>query len=414
MPDHWLNTLAPELKVEIILHLSKPTTIAGCSREWYNIVNLPFAKAKWLISRHGKTHALFHAVRMGKPFINPDVVECLFAQGAHISRYFIQRLVLGFGECDRSLIDLKQKYNIGPPDPFPNTLIQDKTCSSWASSLPVDVYFRLLKKGCDRFGEENISVRGNDMEKFYYLSGGPLGTSQSRVEIQKNMDEIKELIGEHKFVPFPPKPGIRNPYLPCDISNGYTDVLKWNIIARPIQFCLELVNLWKENGYHEVVAETNDIVIRGSLLFLYRQEYEEWVPELKQVVEKLSDLQSYGFKLTDKLVGDALRLFENRLDFANIGETLVEAFAIVRKQLKEDILIICLTELLHPKRHVEQYDSLDFIISRVNKPEDKILYAFEKYGYSTNDGVYEYMLEKFGARSRVAMYLYDKPKYTVE
>src|SRR6185312_10402136 len=145
MPDrfHCLNTLAPELKVEIILHLSKPTTIARCSRELYNIVNLPFTKAKWLISRHGKTHALFHAVRMGKPFINPDVVECLFAQGAHISRYFIQRLVLGFGERDRSLIDLKQKYNIGPPD-------LHQASSPWASSLPVDVYFRLLKEGCDR------------------------------------------------------------------------------------------------------------------------------------------------------------------------------------------------------------------------------------------------------------------------
>jgi len=52
---------------------------------------------KWLIGRHGRTHALFHAVRMGAPFINIDVIECLFVQKAHISRYFIQRLVLGFG-----------------------------------------------------------------------------------------------------------------------------------------------------------------------------------------------------------------------------------------------------------------------------------------------------------------------------
>jgi len=245
------------------------------------------------------------------------------------------------------------------------------------------------------------------MEKFYYLSGGPLGTSQSIVEIQENLDEIKELIRVYKFAPFPPRPGIRNP---CDVSDGYTDVLQWNIIARSILICPELVSLWKENGYHEVVTDTNDIVIRGSLLFLYRHE-EEWaLPGLEQVVKRLSDLQSYGFKLTDKLIGDALRLFEQRLDFANIGETLVEAFTIVRnKKLSEDILIICLTELLHPEKHVEQYVSLDFIIGRVTKPEDKILYLLEKYAYaySTNNGVYEYMVAKFGAQSRVARYLYE-------
>ena len=92
-----LNNLAPELKVEIILHLRNPTPLAKCSREWNSIVNSSSTKAKWLIGRQGRTHALFHAVRMGAPFINIDVIECLFVQKAHISRYFIQRLVLGFG-----------------------------------------------------------------------------------------------------------------------------------------------------------------------------------------------------------------------------------------------------------------------------------------------------------------------------
>src|SRR6185312_16761214 len=73
-----LNNLAPELKVAIILHLRNPTSLARCSREWNNTVNLPSTKSKWLIGRHGRTHALFHAVRMGEPFINLDVVECLF------------------------------------------------------------------------------------------------------------------------------------------------------------------------------------------------------------------------------------------------------------------------------------------------------------------------------------------------
>ncbi|CAG8599671.1 6666_t:CDS:1 [Paraglomus brasilianum] len=360
--SHCLDTLILELKVEIVLHLSNPTTLARCSHEWNNIVNSPFTKSKWLISRYGRTHALFHAVRMGKPFVNFDVVEWLFAQKAHISRYFIQRLVLGFGKCDRKLIDLKRKYNIGSSDPFSNTLIQDKTCSSWASNLSVDVFSRLLKEGYDRFGENNILVRGNDMEKFYYLSGGPLGITQAMFDIQKNMDEIETLIRIHKFAPFPTR------HLPCDVSDGCADVLQLNIIARPILICPELVGVWKESGYHEVVTDVNDIVMRSALLILYPHEFEEWaLPGLEQVVKKLSHLQSYGFKLTDKLIGDALILFEHRLNYVDIGETLIEAFAIVRKKLREDILIICLTELLCPERHIEQHVSLNFIINCMNK-----------------------------------------------
>src|SRR6185437_8643029 len=88
--NNYLDGLATELKVEIILHLSNPTPLARCSRAWYATVNSPATKARWLTYRYGKTHALFHAARMGEPFINVDVVECLFAQEAHLSRYFIR------------------------------------------------------------------------------------------------------------------------------------------------------------------------------------------------------------------------------------------------------------------------------------------------------------------------------------
>jgi len=298
---------------------------------------------------------------MNDSFINPEVVELLLKKGAHISQYFIQRLVLGFGKYDQKLINLKLMYHVRPPDLY-------QASSPWASNLSVDVFSQLLNEGYDRFGENNISARGNDMEKFYYLSGGPLEIGQVKVKIQENMDEIKKLIRIYKFAPFPPRPTIRNSYHTCDVSDGYADVLQLNIIARPILICPELVGVWKESGYHEVVTDVNDIVMRSALLILYPHEFEEWaLPGLEQVVKKLSHLQSYGFKLTDKLIGDALILFEHRLNYVDIGETLIEAFAIVRKKLREDILIICLTELLRPERHIEQRVSLDFIINCMNK-----------------------------------------------
>ncbi|CAG8599061.1 8482_t:CDS:2, partial [Paraglomus brasilianum] len=209
-----LNKLATELKVEIILHSSNPTTLARCSHEWNNIVNSPSTKAMWLIGRHGRTHALFHAVRMGNPFIKPQVVECLFAQKAQISRYFIQRLELGFGNKS---VNLQNK--------------------PWASNLSFDVFSRIHKER-DRFDrndipvvcgsdipvrENNILVRGNDisvrgndsprrlndLETFDDLAGGSLGISQAITKLKENRKKIKTLIRTQKFAPFPPRPKIR-------------------------------------------------------------------------------------------------------------------------------------------------------------------------------------------------------------
>ena len=43
--NNYLDGLATELKVEIILHLSNPTSLAKCSREWNRIVNSPVTKS---------------------------------------------------------------------------------------------------------------------------------------------------------------------------------------------------------------------------------------------------------------------------------------------------------------------------------------------------------------------------------
>ncbi|CAG8504252.1 11094_t:CDS:1, partial [Paraglomus brasilianum] len=337
-----------ELKVEIILHLRNPTVLAKCSHEWNNIVNLPSTKSKWLIGRNGRTHALFHAVRMGEPFINLDVVECLFAQKAHISRYFIQQLVLGFGNYDSRLIDLKLTHNMGTLDPDRKKSIQNKIRSPWASNISFEVYSRILKEGHDRFDGNDIPIRGNDMESFYYLSAGPLVIRQARTKLKENKKEIKALIRRYKFAPFPPRPKTRKHILEKKDGNiglkpnsesesrgtnfgdyppsdGYENVRQLTVIARAILIYPKLVNVWKKNGYHEIVNDVNDLVIRGSLLILYpSRSSEDWVkPGLAQVVDKLKDLILLGFELTDALIGDALILFEHRLK--DIGEILIDA-----------------------------------------------------------------------------------------
>ncbi|CAG8615423.1 8182_t:CDS:2, partial [Paraglomus brasilianum] len=323
-PRMYLNNLAPELKVEIILHLRNPTSLARCSREWNNIVNLPSTKSKWLIGRHGRTHALFHAVRMGEPFINLDVVECLFAQKAHISRYFIQRLVLGFGKCDSRLIDLKLTHNMGALVPGRRKSIQNKIRSPWASNLSFDVYSRILKEGHDRFDGNDIPIRGNDMESFYYLSAGPLVINQARTKLKKNKKEIKTLIRRYSHIPIQTQSRAAI-FDDCPPSDGYENVRQLTVIARAILIYPKLVNVWKKNGYPEIVNDVNDLVMQGSLLILYPSSpSEDWVkPGLAQVVDELNDLILLGFELTDALIGDVLILFEHRLK--DIGEILIDA-----------------------------------------------------------------------------------------
>ncbi|CAG8568944.1 5828_t:CDS:2 [Paraglomus brasilianum] len=152
---------------------------------------------------------------------------------------------------------------------------------------------------------------------------------------------------------------------------------------------------------------------------------ENWVntkPGLDQVVKKLSSLTSLEFKLTDALIGDALILFEHK--FRNIGDILINAFTIVTKR---DILSICLRELLNPERTFNHYDLFEFVINVIDKPEEKILFQLEEYAienpmmdvFQDNNGLipqactilkypsimYEYMLVKFGTKSRVTRYL---------
>jgi hypothetical protein len=201
--NDYLDKLLPELKVEIVLRLENPLHLAVCSRQWYNLVNSPFMKAKWLIKKYG-THALFYALQYGKSFVNVDVVECLFAQKVHLSRYFIQTLAHEF-PSHVSLIGYIPLRDINILNPYRNNSIQNKTQTLWwPSDLPQDVTSRILKEGNNRFGD-NI-VLGNDMKLFSSLSENLLKFSKLGKELENPLEEIIALIRTYKLAPFPKIP----------------------------------------------------------------------------------------------------------------------------------------------------------------------------------------------------------------
>ncbi|CAG8546850.1 9531_t:CDS:1 [Paraglomus brasilianum] len=251
---------------------------------------------------------------------------------------------------------------------------------------------------------------------------------------------IEMLIIRYKFAPLPPRPKVRNHISknldpnPSNIDDdpsavGYESVCNLNVIARAILVFPELLNVWRQNGYHEVVEDTNDYVIRGLLQILYPTDPPvDWVkPDLGQVVTKLSDLQSHGYEVTDDLLGDVMILLEQKLD--DIGDVLVNAFAVVCHKTEQDTLSICLRELLNPARDLKLDHSLDFVINAIDDPEEEILAAFDEYDienpieadldsngsisedytiHKYSPVVYEHLLAKFGADSRVVRYLMNE------
>ena len=175
-------------------------------------------------------------------------------------------MIYGRVVYDSRLIDLKLTHNMGTLDPDRKKSIQNKIRSPWASNLSFDVYSRILKEGHDRFDGNDIPIRGNDMESFYYLSAGPLVISQARTKLKENKKEIKTLIRRYKFAPFPPRPkprkhilekkgdgniGLNNTESKSRATNfddhppsdGYENVRQLNVIARAILIYPKLVNV---------------------------------------------------------------------------------------------------------------------------------------------------------------------------
>ncbi|CAG8567799.1 8665_t:CDS:1 [Paraglomus brasilianum] len=369
-----MDKLPAEVKVEITSYVQNPSSLARCSREWYSVVNSPHTKYRWLLNKYGRVHALFHAVRIGEPFLNLDVAE-LVLKNSRISRYLVQRLKLVYGNhC------------------------------LWGSNISNNVYERIInfKEGYENDNHNDIHSIRRVLKK-----GG-------------SEDDIKTIIEVYGFTPFPPKPTFRTyifensaKYIDNLPQNGYATASELKIVAKAIITYPSLLNVWRKIGYHEIITDLENPMVQLTLLDLY----STGVPSGQAVAEKLCNLQSIGFSLTDTLIGNAILLFKGRL--VGVGKSLIEGFSIARKLSKGDILDICLIELLNPARILEQYDALDYIINSINDPQKQILSVFEKYKIVEDENnpltqsrmflkyslvVYRYML-RFGAKSPVVRYL---------
>ncbi|RGB35559.1 hypothetical protein C1646_759190 [Rhizophagus diaphanus] len=342
-----MQSLYDELSIEIFKYITTPISLILTSRKWYAISQDSHARAEWLIYKYGKSHALFHAIRLDS-FITLDVVQALLARNVVMSRYFVQRLLMYFGNHDQRLIELKVEYNLNQVN---DRTREKKLCAPWASNLSLPIFTKLVNEAFNILKDPELAIKGNDMELFHFLSAGPLVINYAPQKLFQNINYIEDLILNKKFIPFPPRPKLAygdtiEEYPPKD---GYENNRQLNVIARAIIIHPDLVNMWKSIGYYEICSDVNDLVIQGALLILFPSTPpNNWeCPDVNTVVTRLKKFTDLGFKLTNSVINDIFRLFEHRLN--EIGELLINSFQQIRNEPRSVIVSSCIINLNNPE-----------------------------------------------------------------
>ncbi|CAG8678975.1 482_t:CDS:1, partial [Scutellospora calospora] len=172
-------------------------------------------------------------------------------------------------------------------------------------------YTYLLNEANSRF-KKNFDLRGNDMELFNSLTGASYKFNDASIIFENNIKEIKNLIINLKYIPFPF--GKNNDTKPYPSLDGFEDINQMNLIARAILINPILIKLWKEIGYHDICKDTTSLVIQGAILILFPNSNHSIKPDEISIINRLKELRNLGFTINSNIVLEIFILFENRLE----------------------------------------------------------------------------------------------------
>ncbi|GES91753.1 hypothetical protein GLOIN_2v1793189 [Rhizophagus clarus] len=315
-----MNTLCYEVKSEIFKYIKNPISLALVNRTWYTVFRDPHVRSEWFLSKYGRAHALFHAIRLGRNFLTLDVIKCLIAKKAIVSRYFVQRLLSQCG--NEILFELGNTLNIKHEDDEDIKKLNFSQKNHWGYDLSVNVLKYILEEAIKLYGTE-IYMNGNDFELLHFLTASFLSSER----IRDNMEQIKDLILNNKFIPFPPSTNSSKHEHPR--SDGYENIHQLNILAHVIVLYPDLVKLWKQIGYHEICKDTNCLVIRGvySLSFPHNTDPHNRVrPDENAIFERLKTFIDLGFKLDYKAMRAVIYLFRDRI--SEVDQIVFKSFSL--------------------------------------------------------------------------------------
>ncbi|RIA87958.1 hypothetical protein C1645_877723 [Glomus cerebriforme] len=235
--------------------------------------------------KYGRAHALFHAVRLGESFITEEVVQGLIARA----------------------------------------------------------FTRLITEALHQLNGD-LGIRKNDMETFEHLTTCKFSITRIPTRFNDHLNEIKDLILNHNFIPFPTRPRTLPTIERYPSEDGYEHSKCFSLILKSVLIYPDIVKCWKQIGYHNICRDLNDIVIKGMfIMFFPMARPEDWVcPTPEIIVNKLRQLINLGFELTDNLIKSIVELFEARFDM--IGEIIIKVFVLIRGQDVMKVVTTVLTE----------------------------------------------------------------------
>ncbi|RIA87734.1 hypothetical protein C1645_827376 [Glomus cerebriforme] len=76
---------------------------------------------------------------------------------------------------------------------------------SWAADLPLTAFTRLITEALHQLNGD-LGIRENDMEIFEHLITCKFSITRIPTRFYDHLNEIKDLILNHNFIPFPTRP----------------------------------------------------------------------------------------------------------------------------------------------------------------------------------------------------------------
>jgi hypothetical protein len=106
-----MKKLVDEIMINIFQFVISPLSLILSSRDWLRIGRDPYVKSEWLITKYGKSFALYNAARLGPTFIDIALCKILFARNVGLPVFFFQRLLMHLYKYNQKLIQLEAENN---------------------------------------------------------------------------------------------------------------------------------------------------------------------------------------------------------------------------------------------------------------------------------------------------------------
>ncbi|CAJ0871570.1 315_t:CDS:2 [Entrophospora sp. SA101] len=297
-----MENLPSEFLIQVYTYNKTPISLILVNKHIYKLFTSPLAKAKWALGTFGKTHALFHAIRLGKTFITVDVIKALLKLKANFSRYLVQ---ICFAERSTQQTECNVLCGIYPK-------------ISWFSEMSLEAYITLINEGTSRFGTD-AHLNTNDAKMFSFLSGQLLPDDQASILIKKNLKVIEDLIVNKEFTPFPPRPKVSND--------------KKNILARDDNIKKEFDNLETSFIKDEQVKSSNKNNSNDNQhLFVYDFKKETFTDMLKNYINP------------GKWFRELEKEHNNTSKATTSSDTFINLFNMFWKRINEETSLLNLSE----------------------------------------------------------------------